>query len=86
MIYSMCPLIDSYDLEKEIKLQYDIEVDVVDLFFDYECNEINYLGIGEQWDEDEDEDEFFPTKKLIKQHLRDILPKGTDTVIIHVDF
>lgn len=85
MKYNMYPVIDSYDLEEAIKLQYDIEVDIVDLFFPYGCENKEFLYILS--DEDEDEDDFLSKQReLIRGFLRDTMPKNTEAVIIDFDF
>ena len=84
MKYCMLPVINRFELEKEIKLQYDVELNIDYLFYGYSDDEFNYLGIDEQWDGYEDEDEDSVKRKLVRQHLRDIMPEGTDAVIIEI--
>lgn len=94
MKYNMYPVIESDEIEEAVKLQYDTEVDMVKLFFDYGYNELEYLNISEEEDEyDKEEytelDEEFGHARLrilVRGYLRDVLPVGTDCVIIHFEF
>ena len=93
MKYYMSPVIKDDEIEKAIKLQYDVEVDMVKLFFNYGYNELEYLDISEEadgYDEDyNDLDEDFIYAKLrilVRGYLRDVMPEGTDAVIIEFDF
>ena len=83
MKYYMYPVINRYDLEEAIKLQNDVEVDIVDLFFSYGCENMEFLTILSDEDEFEDKDDFFgKQRKLVRGFLRDVTPQDTDTVII----
>ena len=84
MKYYMHPVIFCSELEEEIKLQYDIDLSIDYLFFSYTDNELEYLGINKDWDIFEYDDEDGARRKLVRQHLRDIMPEGTDTVIIEM--
>ena len=87
MKYFMYPVIVRTELEDAIKLQYDVEVDIVDLFFSYGCENMEFLTILSEEDELEDEGDFFgKQRKLIRGFLRDIMPEDTDTVIIEFDY
>lgn len=93
MNYYMSPVIECDEIEKAIKLQYDVEVDMVKLFFDYGYNELECLGISEEEDEYDEEyvdlDEDFTYARLrilVRGYLRDILPPNTDNVIVHFEF
>ena len=93
MKYYMSPVIECDEIEKAIKLQYDVEVDMVKLFFDYGYNELEYLSISKEEDEyDEecspyDEDSSYAKLRiLVRGYLRDILPPNTDCVIVHFEF
>lgn len=88
MKYFMCPVVNRYELEEKIKLQYDIKVNIADLFFSsYECETMEYLDITPEEDEFEGKDDFFGMqRKMIRGFLRDIMPEGTDSVIIDLDF
>lgn len=94
MKYNMYPVIESDEIEKAVKLQYDVEVDMVKLFFDYGYNELEYLSISKEEDEyDKEEytelDEEFDHARLrilVRGYLRDVLSAGIDCVIIHFEF
>lgn len=63
MRYFMYPVIDKYELEKEIRLQYDgLNIDY--LFFGYTDSEFNYLGISEDWNIFYEDDEDRNKKKI----------------------
>lgn len=87
MKYNMYPVIESDDLEEAIKLQYDAEIDIVELFFPYGCENKEYLYILSEKDEPEDEDDFFSRQReMVRGFLRDTMPKNTEAVIIEFDF
>ena len=87
MKYYMHPVVGRYDLEKAIKFQYDAEVDIYDLFFSYGCENMEYLYILPDEDEFENKGDFFgEQRKMVRGFLRDIMPEGTDTVIVDFDF
>lgn len=87
MKYFMYPVVDRYELEEAIKFQYDVEVNIVDLFFPYGCENKEYLYILPEEDELEDEGESFDDqRKLVRVFLRDTMPKNTEAVIIEFDF
>lgn len=84
MKYFMYPVIDKYELEDAIRVQYDAEVDIYDLFFSaYNCEGMEYLSILPEEDKLESESGFFGMqRKLVRSFLRDTMPGNTDTVII----
>lgn len=87
MVYSMYPVIIDYDLEEAIRLQYDVEVDITDLFFSHSCENMEFLCIMSEEDKLEVEGDFFgEQRKLVRSFLRDIMPQDTETVIIEFDF
>lgn len=87
MKYFMYPVVDSYDLEEAIKLQYDAEVNIYELFFSHGCENKEYLYILSEQDEVEDKGNFLgEQRKMVRGFLRDIMPEGTDAVIIDFDF
>lgn len=93
MKYNVCPVIESDEIEKAIKLQYDVEFDMVKLFFDYGYNELEYLSISEEedsYDEDyndlDEDSSYAKLRILIRGYLRDVLPVDTDCVIVHFEF
>ena len=87
MKYFMYPVVIRYDLEEAIKAQYDVEVDIVDLFFSYGCENMEFLTILSEEDELEDKGDFFgEQRKLVRGFLRDIMPEDTDAVIVEFEF
>ena len=87
MRYFMYPVVVRYDLEEAIKIQYDVEVDIHDLFFSYGCENMEFLTILPEEDELEDEGDFFGKQRnLVRDFLRDIMPEDTDAVIVEFDF
>lgn len=87
MKYFMYPVVIRYDLEEAIKAQYDVEVDIVDLFFSCGCENMEFLAILSEEDELEDEGDFFgEQRKLVRSFLRDIMPEDTDAVIVEFEF
>lgn len=93
MKYFMYPVIESDEIEKAIKLQYDVEVDMVKLFFDYGYNELEYLSISEEednYDEDyidfDEDSSYAKLRVLVRGYLRDVMPADMDCIIVHFEF
>lgn len=93
MKYFMYPVIESDEIENAIKLQYDVEIDMVKLFFDCGYNGLEYLSISEEedsYDEDyNDLDEDSSNAKLrilVRGYLRDVMPADMDCIIVHFEF
>lgn len=92
MKIDMRPVIaDYYELEKEIKLQYGVDVDIIRDFCPETANDVYhciYFGKdsieeykGYSW---QDEDAI-SRKNLVRYHLQDILP-GHDSVIVFISW
>lgn len=90
MKYKMCPVIWIDDIVKGLNTQYDWHWDDQDLaeflfgdnYYNDSCQSFWIADLedyrGESW---QDENEI-STMNAIKIFLQDVLPKGTDTVII----
>ena len=73
MTYKLYPHIDIRDLEIGIKLQFDVDVDISELFWrDYDNNCIFCYYRELDWlDENVDE---YTTMELVCAYLRDVIP------------
>ena len=79
-VYTMYPVIEVRTLEKELKVQFDVEVDdLSNILFGDEYQNDCYKSYGFTYDEEfhgydwEDEEEI-RIRNLVNAYLRDILP------------
>ena len=75
------PVISAYDLRKEMKLQYDVDIEPRDLF-GLEVGESEYSIISISKNADETDVEYVwdvpgavALRTLVRTHLRDLLPE-----------
>lgn len=75
------PVISAYDLRKEMKLQYDVDIEPRDLFaLEMGDNEYAIISISKNADEMDveyiwDEPGAVALRTLVRTHLRDLLPE-----------
>lgn len=91
-VYKMCPVIEIYTLEDELKTQFDVDVagELRNILFyeDYmnDCYKSYYFEddevyTGKSWQNEE----HIRIRNLLNAHLRDILP-GHERVLIDVSW
>ena len=86
-IYKMFPVIEIGALERELKIQFDVEIDELrNILFDDDYQNDCYKSYcfaddeeytGESWENEEE----IRIRNLVNAHLRDILPDYTHVLI-----
>lgn len=74
MIYTLYPHIDIHDLEVGIKVQFDVDVDIDELFWRNDFDNYIFCYYRDlDWLDDEDDD--YITMELVCAYLRDAIPE-----------
>ena len=90
-VYEMRPVIEIYVLEKELKTQFDVDVDgeLRNILFyeDYmnDCYKSYYFADDEEYKYSWQDEEHVRIRNLVNAYLRDILP-GHERVLIDVSW
>lgn len=83
------PCLEAWDLEREIRLQYDVDIDMRSLFWLENNNCFEIIGITEAVDEDPngmswgDSADSATKRNLVRAHLRDLFP-DSDIVLVGI--
>ena len=86
MKYEMRPVINASELCKEIRLQYDVDIeDICDVFFGNDALPLNEIDLadpdevydGSSWEDEEE----IGWRNLIRTHLRDTFPNNRLIII-----
>lgn len=81
------PCIEAWDLEREMRLQYDVDIEMRTLFWLENNNCFEIIGIDEEVDEDPngmswgDSADCAVKRNLVRAHLRDLFPEESFVLV-----